>query len=72
MDDIGFKLIEIVKQDIKYKTDEDTQSYKYTHAAWFREVTFKTIFWNNGKPSFQCEDKPCYGTSLRRECLHKW
>ena len=66
MDDIGFKLIEIVKQDIKYKTDEDSWSYKYTHAG-SGKVTIKTIFWNNGKPSFECKDKPCYGTSLRRE-----
>lgn len=66
MDDIGFKLIEIVKQDIKYKTDEDTLSYKYTHAG-SGKVTIKTIYWNNGKPSFHCEDKPCYGTSFKRE-----
>ena len=66
MDDIGFKLIEIVKQDIKYKTDDDTRKFKYTYAGSGR-VTIKTIFWNNGKPSFECEDRPCYGTSFRRE-----
>jgi hypothetical protein len=66
MEAIGFKLIELVKQDIKYKTDADTLSYKYTHAG-SGKVSIKTIFWNNGKPSFECVDKPCYGTSYKRE-----
>ena len=66
MDDIGFKLIEIVQQDIKYKTDQDSLSYKYAHAG-SGKVTIRTIYWNNGKPSLECEDKPCYGTSFRRE-----
>ena len=66
MDDIGFRLIEIVKQDIKYKLDETTLDYKYVHAG-SGKVTIKTIFWNNGTPSFVCEDKPCYGTSYHRK-----
>ncbi len=33
MDDIGYKLIQLVKQDIKYKTDEDSLNYKYAHVA---------------------------------------
>ena len=66
MDAIGFKLIEIVKQDIKYKTDEDSRNYKYTHAG-SGKVSIKTIFWNNGKPSFECKDKPCYGTSFKKD-----
>lgn len=65
MDDIGFRLIEIVKQDIKYKLDEATLDYKYVHAG-SGKVTIKTIFWNNGMPSFVCEDT-CYGTSYFRE-----
>ena len=60
MDSIGFKLIEIAQQDIKYKSKSD--SGKYVHTC-FKKVTIKTIFWNNGRPSFECEDKPCYGTS---------
>lgn len=66
MDAIGFKLIELVKHDIKYKTDEDSMSGKYTHTGRGK-VTIKTIYWNNGKPSFECEGKPCYGTSYKRE-----
>ena len=61
-----FKVIELVEQDIKYKTDADTLDYKYTHAG-SGKTTIKTIYWNSGRPSFECEGKPCYGTSYRRE-----
>ena len=63
---IGFKLIEIVQQDIKYKTESDTLAGKYAHTG-DGKVTIKTIFWNNGRPSFVCEGKPCYGTSRYKE-----
>ena len=33
MDTIGFKLIEIVQQDIKYKADSDTLVGKYLHTG---------------------------------------
>ena len=66
MDAIGFKLIEIVQQDIRYKTDSDTLAGKYAHTG-AGKVTIKTIFWNNGRPSFVCNDKPCYGTSRYKE-----
>ena len=66
MDAIGFKLIKIVQQDIRYKTDSDTLTGKYAHTG-AGKVTIKTIFWNNGKPSFVCEGKPCYGTSRCKE-----
>ena len=56
---IGFELIEIAKQDIKYKSfDESSGS---------RRLPMKTIFWNNGKPSFSCEDMACHGTSYNKE-----
>ena len=63
---IKFKVIELVKQDIKYKTDADTLDYKYTHAG-SGKTTIKTIYWNSGRPSFECEGQPCRGTSYRRE-----
>ena len=66
MDAIGFKLIEIAQQDIKYKTDSDTLACKYAHTG-AGKVTIKTIFWNNGRPSFVCKGKPCYGTSRDKE-----
>ena len=65
MDAIGFKLIDIAKQDIKYKTVDATEEHKYKHKK--TKVTIKTIFWNNGKPSFVCEDKPCHGTSKHKK-----
>ena len=41
MDGIGFKLIEIVQQDIKYKTQRDSGTYAHTS---YNKVTIKTIF----------------------------
>ena len=56
---IGFELIEMAKQDIKYKSfDESSGS---------RRSPMKTLFWNNSKPSFDCEDMPCHGTSDDKE-----
>ena len=49
MDDIGFKLIQLVKQDIKYKRFCNTLEGKYTHAVSGR-TTIKTIYWNSGRP----------------------
>ena len=64
MDSIGFKLIEIAQQDIKYKSKSD--SGKYVHTG-YNKVTIKTIFWNKGRPSFVCEDKQCSGKSKNKE-----
>lgn len=69
IDIIGFKLIEIVKNDIKYKTSEATRSYQFTHAGCGK-VTKRTIYWNDGKPSKECLDKPCPGPSYTKE--DKW
>ena len=66
IDVIGFKLIEIACQDIKYKTEEACLKNLYTHCGHGR-VSLKTIYWNKGKPSFECEGKPCYGTSFKKE-----
>ena len=60
---IGFELIEMAKQDIKYKSfDESSGSSR---------SSMKTIFWNNGKPSFDCENRPCRGTSNDKEDIWK-
>ena len=72
MDAIGFKLIEMVEQDIRYKTDQDTIDYKYSFNS-STPVSIKTIYWNNGRPSSECEDKPLSSTWLKREdfwCLN--
>lgn len=62
LDDIGFKLIEIAKQDLPYKTNEATKSYRYVHAG-SDNVVLKTVYWNSGKPSFQ-KEVPCFATSF--------
>lgn len=65
MDAVGFKLIEIVRQDIRYKTDASTLSFKYSHSS--EKVSSKTIYWNSGKPSFVRESKPSRGKSPKKE-----
>ena len=67
IDAIGFRLIEIAQQDIKYSLDDDSRDYSYVHAG-SGQVSTKTIYWNNGKPSFDCVDqKPCCGTSYDKQ-----
>ena len=66
IDAIGFKLIEMVKQDIKYKTDQASINGEYSFTG-SRPVSLKTIYWNNGRPSFVCKDGPCRVTSYEIE-----
>lgn len=66
VDDVGFRLIKIVKQDIKYKLDKDSREYKYVHVGAGR-VSIKTIYWNYGRPSFMSNGRPCYGSFYRPE-----
>ncbi len=65
MDDIGYKLIQLVKQDIKYKTDEDTLNYKYAHVG--ARSTIKTLYYNHGSPSFELIGEQCFGTTQNKE-----
>lgn len=51
MDEVGFKLVHMVKQTIRYKTDEATLQGRYI-ATGYKKVTIKTIFWNDGEPAF--------------------
>ena len=69
IDDIGFKPIEMAKNDINYKTEECTRRRRYVHAGDGR-VSIKTIYWNDGKPSFERVDKPCYGTYRKEDIWH--
>ena len=68
IDAIGFRLIEIAQQDIKYKLDDDSRGYRYVHAG-SGQVSMKTIYWNNGKPSFDYVGKLCRGTSYDKQDL---
>ena len=55
---MGFELIEIAKQDIKYKSFDTS-----IHSG----STRSSLFWNDGKPSFDCEYMPCHGTLNDKE-----
>ena len=68
VDAIGFRLIEIAQQDIKYKLDDESNDYRYVHAG-SGQVSMKTIYWNNGNPSFDCVGKLCRGTSYDKQDL---
>ena len=51
VDEVGLKLIQLVRQKISYKTDEATLTGRYTvfgHA----KVTCRTLQWNKGNPVF--------------------
>ena len=62
---IGFKLIEIVQQDIRYKTNETSQKREFSFTA-NKRVTMKTIFWNQGRPSttFKCISSHAIATDM--------
>ena len=49
MDEVGMRLVHLVKQTIKYKTDEATRAGIYIGRG-YRKTTIKTIVWNDGKP----------------------
>ena len=49
MDEVGFDLVKMVKQDIRYKTDEATRQGKY-RAKGYTNVSRQTIYWNDGDP----------------------
>ncbi len=57
MDEVGFRLAQLVKHDISYKTEEATRKGMYVHSG-ARKTTLKTIYWNRGAPSFALMGKP--------------
>ncbi len=65
MDDIGLKLTQVVKQDIRFKTNEDTQNYKYAHVG--ETCSIKTLHYNQGSPSFNLVADECLGTTRNKE-----
>ena len=50
VDEVGLKLVKIVKQDLPYKTDEATLQGLYAWKGY--KVSLKTLYWNDGEPSF--------------------
>jgi hypothetical protein len=51
INDVGLLLIEKVRETIRYKTDETTLRGLYAFKGHGR-VTMRTLYWNDGKPSF--------------------
>ena len=51
IDAVGFKLIKLVRQDIKYKSNERSKKYHYAFIGQ-GQVTEKTLYWNSGTPLF--------------------
>ena len=66
IDAIGFSLVWIVNQDIKYKTNEVSQNREFAFTVE-RRVAQKTIFWNYGSPSTEYEGEICSGTSFYKD-----
>ena len=73
VDAIGFKLVELVQHDIKCKTVAATGENEYVHAG-SGKVTIKTIYYNDGSPSFDLKGDMQYDQShqLRETCEDKW
>ena len=51
IDEVGLLLIQKVCQTIRYKTDETTLKGLYAFKG-HGKVTIRTLYWNDGKPSF--------------------
>ena len=69
MDAIGFKLVELVKQDIKYKTEVATHNGQYTYRG-SGVCTIKNIYYNNGKPSFELKGERRFCNYFREDIWH--
>ena len=54
VDQAGFEVIQIVQHDIQYK--EMSASEQFRHRG-DRKIISKTLYWNNGKPSFDSVKK---------------
>lgn len=52
VDAVGLKLIPLVRQTIRYKTDEATLAGVYANRG-FTKTTCRTLEWNNGSPKFK-------------------
>ena len=50
MDQAGLALIQMVRHDLHYKTDEATAMGHYSNTTTAR-ISKKTMYWNNGRPS---------------------
>lgn len=65
VDEAGFELIRVVEHDIQYQ--EVSVSGRYRHRGDHKIIS-KTLFWNNGKPSFDSVKKahrPVWNENIR-------
>jgi hypothetical protein len=51
MDEVAFKLIPLIRRHISYKTDKDTSDGIYASKG-AKNISKKTLYWNDGNPSF--------------------
>ena len=65
MDAIGYDLISIVQQDIRFKTEDSTSKGKYFYKTRV-QVTEKILYYNNGEPSLDCTTE-CPGYSNKKD-----
>ena len=66
IDEVGFKLIYLVKQNIRYKTEEATRQGLYTLRG-YAKVTLKALYWNDGEPSFEKKARDFKGKLARAD-----
>ena len=52
IDEVGMKLVQVVRQTIRYKSDEATLAGLYANRGC-KKVTMRTINWKDGKASFK-------------------
>lgn len=71
IDKVGRILIELVRHDIYYKTDEATSSGVYAHTGAQNSI-LKTLYWNSGEPSFELKGEISPGWSQQKQCSDSW
>ena len=67
IDAVGFQLIKLFQHDIKYKTNERSDANERTNRGVRNQVSLKTIYWNNGRPSFKRNGPECPSVAYDRE-----
>ena len=70
VDEAGHILISMVKHDIKYKTNEASSGGSYAWRNGGQSVCTKTLYWNDGHPSYELQGKTCYGP--KQNVVDEW
>ena len=72
VDEAGHVLINMLKHDIKYKTEKATLDGAYAWRNGGQSVCMKTLYWNDGNPSYELQGKPCYGPDQPQGVIDQW